>query len=91
MSFEVRQDKIKPNLVRLSNCKILVELWIKAIFGGVLQGCSPRPPPRKNALPYLAPPHPTPQKLTKPAGRNGAKLTVDYTDYALPFGLRVGK
>ena len=32
-----------------------------------------------------------PQKLTKPAGRNGAKLTVDYTDYAHTFGLRMGE
>ena len=44
-------------------------------------------PPR----PAKSKPCPAPQKLTKPAGRNGAKLTVDYTDYALPFELRVGK
>ena len=42
-----------------------------------------RPAPRKNG--------PAPQKLTKPAGRDRAKLTVDYTDYAHTFGLRVGK
>ena len=34
---------------------------------------------------------PRPVKLTKPAGRNGAKLTVDCTDYAHTFGLRMGK
>ena len=58
----------------------------------------PHPAPRKNRLPRPAPPcekqalpHPAPQKLTKPAGRGGAKLTVDYTDYAHTFGLRVGK
>ena len=34
---------------------------------------------------------PAPQKLTKPAGRNGAKLTVDCTDYAHTFGLRMEK
>ena len=48
-------------------------------------GCR-APPHEKQALPC-----PALQKLTKPAGRNGAKPTVDYTDYALPFGLRVGK
>ena len=46
----------------------------------------PAPPRKKKALP-----RPAPQKLTKPAGRSGAKLTVDYTDYAHTFGLRVGK
>ena len=44
------------------------------------------PPREKQALP-----RPAPQKLTKPAGRNGAKLTVDCTDYAHTFGLRVVK
>ena len=34
---------------------------------------------------------PATQKLTKPVGRNGAKLTVDYTDYAHIFWFRVGK
>ena len=47
----------------------------------------PAPPREKRA----APPRPAPQKLTKPAGRNGAKLTVDYTDNAHTFGLRVRK
>ena len=39
----------------------------------------PRPAPRKNGLPRPAKskPCPAPQKLTKPAGRSGAKLTVD--------------
>ena len=67
------------------------------------QGCSPRPtpprpagkraaPPReKQASPRHAPPRPAPEKLTKPTGRDGAKLTVDFTDYAHTFGLRVGK
>ena len=57
-----------------------------------------RPAPRKNGPPRpapqkasLAPPHPALQKLTKPAGRSGEKLTIDYTDYAHTFGLRVGK
>ena len=44
------------------------------------------PPRKKQALP-----RPAPQKLTKPAGRNGAKLTVDCTDYAHTFGLRMEK
>ena len=39
------------------------------------------PPREKQALP-----RPAPQKLTKPAGRKGAKLTVDCTDYAHTFG-----
>ena len=48
------------------------------------------------APPRPAPPRgktgcPAPQKLTKPAGRNGAKLTIDYTDYADTYGLRVEK
>ena len=53
----------------------------------------PHPALRKNRVPRPAKSKtcPVPQKLTKPAGRNGAKLTIDYTDYALPFGLRVGK
>ena len=62
------------------------------------QGCSARPPPPRPAGKQAAPPRekqalprPAPQKLTKPAGRDGAKLTVDYTDYAHAFGLRVGK
>ena len=62
------------------------------------QGFSPRPtPPRlaekQAALPRKkqALPRPAPQKLTKPAGRSRAKLTVDYTDYAHTFGLRVGQ
>ena len=46
----------------------------------------PTPPREKQALP-----RPAPQKLTKPAGRNGAKVTVHYTDYAQTFGLRVGR
>ena len=52
-----------------------------------------RPAPRKNRLPRPAntKPCPAPQKLTKPAGRDGAKLTVDYTDYAHTFGLRMEK
>ena len=48
------------------------------------QGCSPRPA-EKQAVPprpalqkaSLAPPRPAPQKLTNPAGRSGAKLTVN--------------
>ena len=48
-------------------------------------GC---PAPRKASL---APHHPAPQKLTKPVGRNGAKLTVDCTDFAHTFGLRMEK
>ena len=54
------------------------------------QGCSPRPTPpaeKRSAPPCPAPPRPAPQKaslalqkLTKPAGRDKAKLTVDYTD-----------
>ena len=44
------------------------------------------PPRRKQALP-----RPAPQKLTKPAGCSGAKLTINYTDYAHIFGLRVGE
>ena len=48
------------------------------------------------APPPPAPPRgktgcPAPQKLTKPAGRNRAKLTIDFTDYAHTFGLRVVK
>ena len=35
-------------------------------------GC-PAPPCEKQALP-----RPAPQKLTKPAGRSGAKLTVNF-------------
>ena len=38
------------------------------------------PAPRKNGLPR-------PLKLTKPAGHKGAKLTIDYTDYAQHLGL----
>ena len=48
-------------------------------------GCPAPPCPAKSK------PCPTPQKLTKPAGRDGAKLTVDYTEYAHTFGLRVEK
>ena len=48
-------------------------------------------PSSRDARPAKSKPSPAPQKLTKPAGRNGAKLTVDYTDYAHTFGLRVGK
>ena len=63
------------------------------------QGCSTPPPrPAKNELPRPAPPckkqalpRPAPQKLTKPAGRNRAKLTIDFTEYAHTFGLRVVK
>ena len=48
----------------------------------VSRDARPTPPgPRKNG------PCPAPQKLTKTAGRNGAKLTVDNTDYAHTFGL----
>ena len=49
-----------------------------------LQGCSPRPTPPRPAEKRAAPlrekqalPRPAPQKLTKPAGRSGAKLTVN--------------
>ena len=47
------------------------------------QGCSPRPAEKPAAPPRPAKskPCPAPQKLTKPAGRNGANLTTDYTDY----------
>ena len=62
------------------------------------QGCSPRPTPPRPAEKRAAPPRekqalprPAPQKLTKPTGRNGAKLTVDCTDYAHTFGLRMEK
>ena len=49
----------------------------------------PCPAEKQAALPRekQALPRPAPQKLTKPAGRDGAKLTVDYTDYAHTFGL----
>ena len=64
----------------------------------VKQGCSHHPTPSRPAEKEAAPPRkkqalsrPAPQKLTKPAGRNRAKLTVDYTDHAHTFGLRVGK
>ena len=65
---------------------------ISAIVG-FQQGCSPRPAEKRAAPPRLvkSKPCPAPQKLTKPAERNGAKLTVDYTDYAHTFGLRVGQ
>ena len=33
----------------------------------------------KTGCPTKSKPRPAPQKLTKPVGRNGAKLTVDYT------------
>ena len=52
------------------------------------QAAPPRPALQKASL---ALPRPAPQKLTKPAGRSGAKLTIDYTEYAHIFGLRVGK
>ena len=57
-----------------------------------------RPAPRKNGLPRpapqkasLAPLRPTPQKLTKLAGRDGAKLAVDNKVHAHTFGLRMEK
>ena len=66
--------------------------------GRMDQGWTPRPAEKKAAPPRpaprkasLAPPRPAPQKLTKPAGRNGAKLTVDCKDYAHTFGLRMEK
>jgi len=31
------------------------------------------------------------QRWTKPTGRDGAKLSADYTDYAHKFRLREGK
>ena len=42
---------------------------------------APPRPAEKEAAP------PRPAKLTKPAGHKGAKLTIDYTDYANTFGL----
>ena len=47
------------------------------------KGC-PALPREKQALPR-------PAEIDKTRGRNGAKLTVDYTDNAHTFGLRVGK
>ena len=47
----------------------------------------PAPPREKQALP-----RPAPQKLTKPAGRSGAKLTKDNIDLMpTKFGLQGGK
>ena len=56
----------------------------------------PRPAPWKNGLPRekQALPRSAPQKLTRPAGRNGEKLTEDNTDYAHcvgPTHLGLGK
>ena len=36
-------------------------------------------------------PRPAPQKLTKPVGRNGTQMTVDYVDYAHKFRLKGGR
>ena len=63
---------------------------------GMLAPPHPAPPRGKTGCPALprekqALPRPALQKLTKPAGRNGAKLTVDCTDYAHTFGLRMEK
>ena len=56
------------------------------------QGCSPRTTLPRPAEKQVAPPRkkqslPRPVKLTKPAGRSGAKLTADSTDG--PFSLRL--
>ena len=53
---------------------------------GMLAPPHPVPPREKQALP-----RPAKQKLTKPAGRNGAKLTIDCTDHGHTYGLRAGK
>ena len=42
-----------------------------------IRDAHPTPPRETRALP-----RPAPRKLTKPLGRNGAELTLDYTDYA---------
>ena len=49
------------------------------------------PPQPGPARPAKSKPCPALQKLTKPTGRNGAKLTVDYTDHAHTFVLRMEK
>ena len=66
-------------------------LLLQSLTSGML--APPRPAEKRAAPPRAkqALPRPAPQKLTKPAGRDRAKLTVDYTDYAHTFGLRVGK
>ena len=74
--------------------KRLIELFRRCLgCGGGSEAwtgnISPSNPPSTPGM--LAPPRPAPQKLTKPAGRNGAKLTIDFTDYAHTFGLRVVK
>ena len=75
--------------------------WLRAFISirrccipGMLALLHPAPPHGKLGCPApqkasLAPP--CPLKIEKPAGRNGAKLTVNYTDYAPKFRLRVGR
>ena len=96
-AFTVKSHSV--NIVNMFRFGCFLSQSIASSHGlGCYQGCSPRPTPpgpaEKRASPpreKQALPRPAPQKLTKPAGRNGAKLTVDCTDYALTFGLKMGK
>ena len=75
-------NKQSPNFISLHN-----------VMSIMYQGFSPCPaekqatPPR----PAKSKPCPAPQILTKPAGRNGAKLTEDNTNHVHKIWLRGGK
>ena len=75
-------NKQSPNFISLHN-----------VMSIMYQGFSPCPaekqatPPR----PVRSKPCPAPQILTKPAGRNGAKLTEDNTNHVNKIWLRGGK
>ena len=58
-----------------------------AVAEGERQGCSPRsaPPCKKQTLPHP----PRPVKLTKPAGRSGAKLTADSIDCPFSYAYKL--
>ena len=70
---------------------ILNRKWEGKNHSGLARDAYPAPRKKGPPRPAKRRPCPAPQKLTKPAGCNGAKLPVDYTDYTDTFGLRVGK
>ena len=74
IGFILNNWSFKKGLLTLLNLK-----KTRQRLGTVGQGCWPGPAPRKNRLPRPGPQKVSlaPQKLTKPAGRNGAKLTVN--------------
>ena len=80
-SPEKKHNVSRTSSKRLRMCK-LIKCCTYCCVLYIYQGWTPRPAPRKNGA---APPRkkqalPRPAKLTKSAGRSGAKLTADSID-----------